>query len=174
MLMLALGFTAGRVAAEEVGRQLQLEVIVKGSPTKLIGAFVMLEDRHIAVRRQELEEIGLNPRGYASPDSLIVLDDLPGLSYRYEEETQRISITAPEKLLATKEYSASDNPQKTLAVQSDYGAVLNYTLFSSAASNTNAQLLAFSGASATLDGRAFTPYGTFGQSAILRTSLNNA
>ena len=174
MLMLALGFTAGRVGAQEVGRQLQLEVVVNGSPTKLIGAFILLEDHRIAVRRQELEEIGLNPRGYASPDKLIVLDDLPGLSYRYEEATQRISITAPEKLLGTKEYSAADSPKKTLAVQTDYGAVLNYTLFSSAASNPNAQLFAFNAASATLDGRVFTPVGTFSQSAILRTSLNNA
>ena len=174
MLMLALGLAAGRVGAEEVVRQLQLEVVVNGSPTKLIGAFIMLEDRRIAVRRQELEEIGLNPRGYASPDKLIMLDDLPGLSYRYEEATQRILIMAPDKLLATKEYSASDSPQKTLAVQTDYGAVLNYTLFSSAASNPNAKLFVFSGASATLDGRAFTPFGTFSQSAILRASLNNA
>ena len=173
-LMLALAFTAGRVGAEEVGRQLQLEVVVNGTPTQLIGAFVMLEDRRIAVRRQELEEIGLNPQGYASPDKLIVLDDLSGLSYRYEEAAQRISITAPDKLLATKKYEASNGPQKALAVQTDYGAVLNYTLFSSAASNQNAQLFAFSGASATLDGRAFTPFGTFSQSGILRASSTDA
>jgi outer membrane usher protein len=172
--MLAFGFTAGPVGAEQVGQQLQLEVIVNGSPTKLIGSFIIFENRHIAARRQELEEIGLNPRGYASPDKLIVLDDLPGLSYRYEEAAQRISITAPDKLLAIKKYEASNGPQKAIAAQTDYGAVLNYTLFSSAASNPNAQLFAFSGASATLDGRAFTPFGTFSQSAILRTSLNDA
>jgi outer membrane usher protein len=172
--MLAFGFTAGPVGAEQVGQQLQLEVIVNGSPTKLIGSFIIFENRHIAARRQELEEIGLNPRGYASPDKLIVLDDLPGLSYRYEEAAQRISITAPDKLLAIKKYEASNGPQKATAAQTDYGAVLNYTLFSSAASNPNAQLFAFSGASATLDGRAFTPFGTFSQSAILRTSLNDA
>ena len=55
--MLTLGFTAGRGGAEEVGRQMQLEIILNGSPTQLIGAFVLLEDGRIAVRRQELEEI---------------------------------------------------------------------------------------------------------------------
>jgi outer membrane usher protein len=121
--MLAFGFTAGPVGAEQVGQQLQLEVIVNGSPTKLIGSFIIFENRHIAARRQELEEIGLNPRGYASPDKLIVLDDLPGLSYRYEEAAQRISITAPDKLLAIKKYEASNGPQKATAAQTDYGAV---------------------------------------------------
>jgi len=171
-LMLALGFTAERAGAGEAGQNMQLEVIINGSPTQLIGAFVMLEDRRIAVRRQELEEIGLNPRGYASPDELIVLDDLPGLSYQYEESTQRISITVPDELRATKEYKASNSPQDTLPVQSDYGAVLNYTLFSSAASNPNTRLFAFNGESATFDGRAFTPFGTLSQSAILRTSFD--
>lgn len=172
-LVLALCFTAGRVGAEEVGGELQLEVVVNGSPTQLIAAFVMLKDRRIAVRREELEQIGLNPPGNASSDKLIVLDDLPGLSYRYEEAPQRISITAPEELRVRKEYKASNSPQKTIPVQSDYGAVLNYTLFSSDASNPNARLFAFNGASATLDGRAFTPFGTFSQLAILRTSLND-
>ena len=123
---------------------------------------------------QELEEFGLKLEGDAAPDKLIVLDDLSGLSYRYEEVAQRISITAPDKLLATKVYNASGRPQKVSAVQNDYGAVLNYTLFSSAASNPNAQLFAFNGGSATLDARGFTPYGTFSQSGILETALNDA
>ena len=168
--MAALGFTAGRVGAQEVGKQMQLEVVVNGSPTQLIGSFTLLDDGRIAVKRAELEEIGLNPRGYASPDKQIVLDDLPGLSYRYEEAAQRISITVPDDLRTTKEYVVSNSPQKALAVQSDYGGVLNYSLFSSAASNPNTRLSALNGGSATLDGRAFTPFGTLSQSAILRAS----
>jgi len=172
--MLALGLPTEPVAAEVLGQPLQLEVILNGNPTKFIAAFVMLADKRIAARRQELEEFGLDPGGDAAPDKLIVLDDLSGLSYRYEEAAQRISITATDKLLATKVYNASSRPQKVLPVQTDYGAVLNYTLFSSAASNPNAQLFAFNGGSATLDARAFTPYGTFSQSGILETALNDA
>ena len=170
-LTLALSFTAGRVGAEESSRQLQLDVIVNGSPTQLIGSFVLDRGR-IAARRAELGEIGLNPRGYESPDKLIVLDDLPGLSYRYDEAAQRISITVPDELRATKDYDASNRSQEVSAPQSDYGSVLNYTLFTASSSNFTTHTRAFNGASATLDGRAFTPFGTLGQSAILRTSFD--
>ena len=89
-LMLAL-VAAGPVAAGDDGRPVQLEVILNGNATQLIGAFAMREDQRIAARRQELQELGLNPPGDAAPDKLVVLDDLFGLSYRYEEATQRIS-----------------------------------------------------------------------------------
>ena len=172
-LTLALSFSAARVAADEAGRQLQLEVLVNGTETHLIGSFVLLGDRRIAVRRAELEEIGLSPRGYKSPEELIVLDDLTGLSYKYDAPAQRISITAPEKLLARKDYDVSNRPHDAISVQSDYGAVLNYDLYTAAASQPNARLFAFNGASATFDARVFARFGTFGQSAILRTSPND-
>jgi len=134
-LVLFLGLTAGRARADEAGRQMQLEVVLNGNPTQLIGAFVMLDDGRIAARRQELEEIGIAPRGYASPDKLVILDDLFGLSYRYEESTQRISITAPEELLVTKEYNISRRAEAPELAKTDYGAVLNYTLFASGGSS---------------------------------------
>jgi len=173
MLFALLICTAERIAAEEVGRQVQLEVFVNDNPTQLIAGFVLLNNKHIAARRQELEEIGLNPRGYASPDQLVALDELPGLAYRYDEPGQRIFITAPDELRVTKEYKVSGKPQESLPVQSDYGSVLNYSLFSSADSRPSARSFALNGASATLDARAFTPYGTFSQSGILRASLND-
>jgi outer membrane usher protein len=171
-LVLLLGFTAGRAGAEEAGRQMQLEVVLNGAPTQLIGAFVMLDDKRIAARRQELEDIGIAARGHASPDKLVILDDLFGLTYRYEEATQRISITAPEELLVRKEYNLSNAPSAPELAKTDYGAVLNYTLFAGGASNRESRGVAFSGASATLDGRVFTPYGTLSQSALLQSTLD--
>ncbi|HEX4555601.1 MAG TPA: fimbria/pilus outer membrane usher protein [Xanthobacteraceae bacterium] len=171
-LVLVLGFTAGRGRADEAGRQMQLEVVLNGVPTQLIGAFVMRDDGHLAARRQELVDIGLNPRGDASPDRIVVLDDLFGLSYRYEESTQRVSITAPEELLITKEYNLRNAPPPPELAKPDYGAVLNYNLFASGASNADTRAVAFSGASATLDGRVFTPYGTLSQSALISSSLD--
>ncbi len=170
---LALGFMAGRVGAEEVGRQLQLEVIVNNSPTHLIGSFTMLEGRRIAVQRGELKEIGLEPRRYGSPGDLIVLDDLAGLSYNYEEAAQRISITAPEELRVVKEYDVSPRSQDKIPVQTDYGGVLNYTLFAASSRQSDSGQLAFNGGSTTLDARAFTPFGTLSQSGIARTSSDN-
>jgi len=171
--VLALVATAARARADDGGRPLQLEVILNGNPTKLIGAFVMFDDARIAARRQELHELGINPRGHAVSDDLIVLNDLFGLSCRYEEATQRIFITAPEELLVTKEYDLSDRPPTAAPAPTDYGAVFNYSLFGSSAHRGDAHPLTFEGASASFDGRTFTPFGTLAQSAILRTSLND-
>lgn len=172
-LTLALGFMPGRVGAEEAGRQLQLEVIVNGTATNLIGAFTMLEGRRIAVAREELKEIGLEPRRHGSPGDLIVLDDLTNLTYTYEEAMQRISITAPQELLAVKEYDVSPPPQDKIPVQTDYGGVLNYNLFAAGGRQSDSGQFAFNGGSTTLDARAFTPFGTLSQSGIVRTSSSN-
>ena len=175
MLALVVALTTARArgqepVAEPAGQSMQLEVIVNGSPTQLIGSFQRFDDGRIAARRQELEEIGLNPRGYASPDQLVVLNDLVGLSYKYEEATQRLLITAPDELLRTKEYDARGRTEMARPTQTDWGAVLNYNLFSSGSSSADIRAFSFSGASATFDARFFTPYGTVSQGAILRTS----
>ena len=60
-----------------------------------------------------------------------------------------------------------------IALRSDYGGVLNYTLFSAGSGQWAPGSLLFSGSSATLDARAFSPFGTLSQSAILRTAFNN-
>src|SRR4029077_11146402 len=101
--------------------------------TQLIGAFALLDDQRIAARVQELGEIGLNPPGDAAPDRLVILDELFGLSYLYEESTQRIMITAAEELLRTKEFDLSNRPEKIAPQAPDYGGVLNYSLFSAGA-----------------------------------------
>ena len=169
-LALVLACTAGRARAEEA---LQLEVFVNDQPTELVGAFVMLDDKRIAARQHELEEVGLNPKGHSEPDKLVVLDELAGVSYRYEESTQRIYITAPDEMRISKDYDFSNRTKTDLPIQSGWGAVLNYDLFSSATSGQQKQWLAFSGASGTFDARAFSPYGTFSQSALLQSSLND-
>ncbi len=176
--------------AEDAGRPMQLEVILNGTPTKLIGAFTMLEGNRLAATRQELLELGLNPRGYASPGDLVVLDQVFGLSYKYDEATQRILITAPEEQLAVKEYNLRTAAELTPA-QSDWGGIVNYNFFASGVSNVDGRPIAingvplaingiptkftgapmaFNGASATFDARVFTPFGTISQSAILRTA----
>ncbi|MEA2876177.1 MAG: outer rane usher protein [Hyphomicrobiales bacterium] len=176
--------------AEDAGRAMQLEVILNGTPTKLIGAFTMLEGNRLAATRQELLELGLNPRGYASPGDLVVLDQVFGLSHKYDETTQRILITAPEEQLAVKEYNLRTAAELTPA-QSDWGGIVNYNFFASGVSNVDGRPIAingvplaingiptkftgapmaFNGASATFDARVFTPFGTISQSAILRTA----
>jgi len=194
LFVFVLGFAVVPARAEDAGRPMQLEVILNGTPTKLIGALTMLEGNRLAATRQELLELGLNPRGYASPGDVIVLDQVFGLSYKYDESTQQVHITAPEEQLAIKEYNLRTAPELTPA-QSDWGGVVNYNFFSSGVSNVDGRPvsingvplaingiptkftsapMALNGASATFDARVFTPFGTISQSAILRTaSLND-
>jgi len=172
-LVLAVACAANRARAEDAGDPVQLEVFINDVPTQLIGAFVLLDDKRIAARQHELEDLRLNPKGHADPDKLVILDSLAGVSYRYEEATQRIYITAPDDMRLTKEYDLSSRSPTKLPIQSGYGAVLNYDLYSSATSGQQKQWLAFSGASGTFDGRIFTPYGTLSQSALLQSSIND-
>jgi outer membrane usher protein len=172
-LMLAVAWTADRARAEDGGDPVQLEAFINDVPTQLIGAFVLLDDKRIAARQHELAELGLNPKDRSEPDKLVILDSLTGVSYRYEEATQRIYIKAPDDMRITKEYDLSNRSRTNLPIQSGYGAVLNYDLFSSATSGQQKQWFAFSGASGTFDGRIFTPYGTLSQSALVQSSFND-
>jgi outer membrane usher protein len=171
-LMLAF-FCEHAIAAPTDVCQLQLEVFINETPTHLIGSFTMVVGGRIAARLAELEEIGLNPRGYASADDTIVLDELVGLSYRYEEASQQIYIAAPDQLRAAKTLDASAAPRDQIAVRTDYGAVLNYTLFSAGAAQLAPRSFAFNGSSATLDARVFTPFGTLSQTGILRSAFDS-
>ena len=172
-LALALVLSAGRAGAAEEAHPLQLEVQVNDTPTQLIGSFTKLGRRRIAARRAELEELGLNPGSHTPPDQLIILDEVVGLSYRYDEPGQRISITVVNELRITNDIDASPQSQGPIPARADYGGVLNYTLFTASSAHLDPRAFAFSGASATLDGRAFTPFGTLSQSAILRTSFDD-
>ena len=172
-LAAALASTSGRAisAAGDVC-QLQLEVFINQTPTHLIGAFDLIQGRKIAAKRAELEEIGLKPRGYASPDEIIVLDELVGLSYRYDDAAQRIYISVGDELRMRRELDAAGQPKEQLAARTDYGAVLNYDLYAASASGQWApRSFVYSGGSATLDGRVFTPFGTLSQTGILRNSF---
>jgi len=103
-----------RARAQDAARPMQLEVVLNGNPTKLIGSFSMLDGNRLAATRQELRELGLDPRGSTtSPDQVVVLDEMFGVSYRYEEATQRVLITAPEEQLAVKEYNLRSAPELT-------------------------------------------------------------
>jgi outer membrane usher protein len=76
-------------------------------------------------------------------------------------------------LRAAKELAGTPGPKGAIALRSDYGGVLNYTLFSAGSGQWAPGSVLFSGSSATLDARIFSPFGTLSQSAILRTAFNN-
>jgi outer membrane usher protein len=155
------------------GIALQLEVILNDVPTNLVASFIQLPDNRIGACAAELIEIGIKISGASSDNHPILLDDIPGVAYRYDEPGQKIFVRAGDKGLVTRVYNVYGRPKVIAPVPTDFGAVFNYTLFASSTAFPKS-MLTFSGASASIDARAFGPYGTLSQSAILGSNLGTA
>ncbi|MGY3690167.1 outer membrane usher protein [Bradyrhizobium sp. USDA 3240] len=151
-------------------RSLQLNVVINESPVNLIGSFQLRPDGSLAATPQELREIGLIPTDEAiGSDSLVRLDRLPGVSYRVDEAKQTVRITAPDAARAPHIVNVRPKADGHIGPQRSYGGVLNYTLFASSDGAFWRDLKSFQGLSGAFDGRVFSPYGTFSQSAIAST-----
>src|SRR5262245_31249365 len=163
---------AQRGARAETQQPLQLEVYINDTPTELVGSFVRMSDGRIAAEYSELRELGLKAQAAASgAATLIVVDELPGVTYRYDEPNQKLYVNAGDEQRISKVYDARAGMDRPIVVQNEYGAVLNYMLFG--ATQTQAgknNPLGFSGANATVDARFFSPYGTLTQTGIIGTT----
>src|ERR1051326_6148743 len=153
------------------GNQLQLEVYINKLPTNLIGSFVQLSDKRMAARAAHLTELGIMPPSTGAGDGLVILDEIPGLTYRYEEAEQKIFFTARDERLVAKVYDVRGKPQAVAPARADFGAVVNYVLFASSMAHFPRSAFTFTGANASIDTRLFGPYGTLSQTAILGSTL---
>lgn len=153
--------------ADQERQSLQLDVVINGTPIKMIGSFVLFGKSRIGAAPEELQEIGLRPNSH-NPGEIILLDDIPTVSYEYVERIQTIRITVDDHYRNGQTFDLSGTAAPSIRTQAAWGAVLNYDLLSS--SGNGRSVFAFNGSSITLDGRAFSPYGTFEQSAIVRSS----
>jgi outer membrane usher protein len=149
-----------------VGNQLQLEVYVNELPINLIGSFVQLSDRRMAARPTDLADIGIKLADSAAGSEFLVLDDIPGITYRYDEPGQRIFLKVGDGQLVPKHYDIRGTPSIAPA-RADFGAVTNYSLFASSTASFPGSRFGFS---ASIDSRVFGPYGTLRQTAILGTT----
>jgi outer membrane usher protein len=156
-------------AATEGGRPLQLEVLINGDKTGLLGSFLQLADGSLAARRSELIEAGVKIPGSGQPDDLVVLSELLGEKFKYDEPAQSISFDLTDNQRVARTFDAMASAAQ-IPVTTDWGSVLNYTLFGSETSGLNPRQATFSGASASLDARVFTPYGALTQTGIVGTT----
>jgi outer membrane usher protein len=161
---------AALVEAQEQ-RPLQLEVYVNGAATNVIGAFVQIAGDRMATRRSELAEVGIRSPDPGNPGDLIVLNDVPGLAFRYDEAKQAIFLTVDDARRIPRSYDAGagSGPAQP-PVRSDYGSVVNYSLFAVSSKTADAGQPGFSGANGTFDARLFGPLGTFSQTGIVGTT----
>lgn len=141
-------FCSDRSRADQERKNLQLDVVINDAPIKMIASFVL-------------------HRSSSNPGEIVLLDDIPTVSYVYLERIQTIRITVDNRYRKGQMLDligASTAP--STRTQAAWGAVVNYDFL---ANSGNARSFStFNGSSLTLDGRAFSPYGTFQQSAIVR------
>ena len=153
---------------------LQLDVSINGQPTGLVAAFTDLGDSRLAATARELGEIGIVAPAGKAPNDLVPLSDLPGLSYVYDEPAQAIAIETGDNNRIKKTYDARGELKQATVTPSDYGAVLNYTLFGSHGGEdgvTSFRTSNFDGINATLDTRLIAPFGVLDNSAIIGMTL---
>ena len=107
------GLWAGAASAAIEGAQpLQLDILINGDKTGLLGSFLQLPDGKIAARRAELIEAGVKVPGSGNPDDVIVLNETLGDKFKYDEPSQSISfeLTDNERVARTFDAMASADP----------------------------------------------------------------
>jgi len=148
---------------------LQLEVYINGRTRKIIAEFRRLRDGTFTATRGELSDAGI--KSPAGPrDSMVKLDNIQGLRYRYDEAKQAIYFDAPDSLIEPRTYFASTSLRQGGDATSDWGAAVNYDLFGTTSQWAMGRQPTFGGASLLLDGRVFSPLGVLSQSGVLGTT----
>lgn len=156
-------------APDQTGRRdLYLEVFINDVSTELIGTFTQFPDGSLAATPDELNQVGLKPLGNAiDADRLVRLDQLPDVSARIDEATQRLYVRTTNEGRAARivDVRASEKGDR-VQPQSGYGGAFNYSLFASSNSLVENKVDLFQGISGAFDARVFSPYGTLNQSFI--------
>jgi outer membrane usher protein len=151
-------------------RQLRLEVTINGAATNYVAPFIWTPPGRLSATRADLEDVGVKAPGHGGLKDEIFIDDIPGIRYRYDEPGQKIDFTLSEAQRATHVYDARAVGDKAPPARTDWGALLNYTLYATTLSNLPT-LPKFTGANASLDARAFTPLGVVEQTAIVGDTI---
>jgi outer membrane usher protein len=171
-LAVLLASAASGDASEPAIRDLHLDVRINGRPLHLLAAFILTGAGALSARRQELEEIGLRVPERFGPDDAVALTELAGVTYRYDESAQAIDIAASLDALKLRVIDARAAEAAPPADPILPGVVVNYSLFASGGADIYGRDPTFEGASLALDGRAFGPLGTFTQTGILGSTVN--
>lgn len=163
-------------AAEEV-RQLQLEVYINDASTELIATFRQNGAGSLFIEPVQLRNVGITPvEGAVGDDGWIDISKLPDVTARYDESSQSIYFTVSMAARANKIIDASgkdnadeDGEEKDKAT-SDFGGLVNYTIYGSSGGNSWSDIAEFNGVSTLLEGRVFGPFGVLSSSQVLSTS----
>lgn len=151
-------------AIRQTGFDLQLEVFINGAATGFIASVREEADGSLTMDEQELRNVGISPAQAAKrPDGRIELGRLPKVVSVMDKQRQALEFTASGNALAPRIIKPSggieplDGQDPRNEVRSDFGALLNYSLFANSFSGSNDFWT--DGVSGTFDGRAFGSAG---------------
>lgn len=151
-VVLSLGCGLPVRAALATDQTLELEVVINGASTQKVGEFV-LRDGALLARPEELADLGLRTPNEAarSPDGLIVVSTLPGVSVSLDQTTQVVRFAAGSAELTPTLLHSGPGSSAT-PLQSSLGAALNYDVVGAITGGRTS-------ASGLFDARVFSPMG---------------
>jgi outer membrane usher protein len=151
----AIGAATGTASGAASDDTLLLEVQVNGHSTGKIGEFTFRSGKLLA-QPDELRDLGFRvPVSRTSAaGALILLSDIPGLSWRIDQQTQELYVTISDSQLLPNllEPGGGGGNAGHRSIESGTGVTLNYDI---ADTYANGQ----TGATGSLDLRAFSPRG---------------
>ncbi len=147
---------------------LQLDVKINGNKTNYVSAFYMRDDGALASRRDELEQLRILVPGSGEPAQVVMLAEVPSVTYDYNEIEQSIDIHIDPNQRGVQDINTRAQKQ-AIEASSGNGVLLNYSLFSSLNSDYGLKHPSVSGLSSQLEGRVFTNWGTLEMSGIIAT-----
>lgn len=167
--LLALVLSAPPLQAADKPTPLQLEVFINGQSSNRIGAFTALPRARMGAQASELAELGVRTPPSVDGDAFVLLDAIPGLSYRYEPRTQSLYLTLSDAARLLHRLDARSAQEPSANSTATPAAVLNYALLGSATDGNSRPFLAPDGVTITLDGRLSGAYGVFVASGLATT-----
>jgi outer membrane usher protein len=145
-----------------------LFAIVNGNETGLVAEFTAHPgENRLSSTRSELAQIGI--KAAAGLGKRVYLDDIPGLSFNYQADGQKIFIEAPFQALEPSVISAANAPAFEEPDRS-FGGVLNYSIATDLSAVDGLSGLTMNSISAALEARVFSPYGTLNSTGLYRYS----
>ncbi|MGO9474958.1 MAG: fimbria/pilus outer membrane usher protein [Rhodomicrobium sp.] len=145
-----------------------LAVFINNYDTKKLASFRRYADGCLTIAPEDLKEFNLKvPAVAAHGSGGICLEKMPGVTYRYDVNTQTIYLKVSDDARVPLTFDArSRRPAAPTSQDYPISAVFNYALFATGGTDnyfTN-YYPQYQGASATVDGHIFSQYGVFNQS----------
>jgi len=172
ILVIAAGVGLARAAAPAM--QLLLDIVINGNDTRQIGSF-MQKGNLLLASRKDLQALGLilpPARPGDTGKTLIALNRLKNVSYRLDQATQTVNITATTGGIKAIQLNRSRNGAEDLAVQSSTGALMNYDVVAQSQFGQGAGPSESHGiVSSAFDTRVFNPFGVLDTSFLASNDM---